>query len=323
VHDADPTTMNVTLRQLRAFIAVAEAQHFTRAAERLGLSQSSVSTLVRELEDNLGLRLFDRHTRMLKLTQAGAEILPLARKSMADLDRVIGSSAELRTLGRGRVSIAAASLQAALLLPPVIRDFQATYPGVKVTVDDVAEHEVIPKLRKGEVDFGVGSARSSEQDIAAQLLLTDVFVAVMPRGHALARRAQLRWRELAELPLVGPPADNAVRQQLDEALARAGIALTRRFEAQLPLTLLGMVDSGLGIAVMTTAMNRVALALGLEIRPVDEPVIEREISLLFHADRSLSPAAQNFRTLLLGRRDLRSDTPSPAPAKAAAASAGS
>ncbi|MCW5634578.1 MAG: LysR family transcriptional regulator [Rubrivivax sp.] len=296
--------MNVTLRQLRAFIAVAEAQHFTRAAERLDISQSSVSTLVRELEENLGLKLFDRHTRMLRLTQAGAEILPLARKAMADLDSVLGSSLELRTLGRGRVSIAAASLQAALLLPPVIRDFQVQHPGVKVTVDDVAEHEVIAKLRKGEVDFGVGSAQGQEQDIGAQRLLTDSFVAVMPRGHALARRQRLAWREIAELPLIGPPPGNAVRQQLDQALARAGVALTRRFEVQLPLTILGMVEAGLGIAVMTTAMNRLAQALGLEIRPVEEPVIEREISLLFHADRSLSPAAQNFRSLLLGRGDL-------------------
>ena len=295
--------MNVTLRQLRAFIAVAEAQHFTRAAERLDISQSSVSTLVRELEENLGLRLFDRHTRMLRLTQAGAEILPLARRAMADLDSVLGSSVELRTLGRGRVSIAAASLQAALLLPPVLSDFQSAHPGVKVTVDDVAEHEVIDKVRRGEVDFGIGSALGTEQDIGAQRLLTDVFVAVMPRGHALARRPRLTWRELVEVPLIGPPPGNAVRQQLDQALARAGMALTRRYEVQLPLTILGMVEAGLGIAVMTTAMNRLAEMLGLEIRPVEEPLIEREISLLFHADRSLSPAAQNFRTLLLGRRD--------------------
>ena len=112
--------MNLTLRQVRAFIAVAELAHFTRAGERLGLSQSSVSTLVRELEDNLGLRLFDRHTRMLRLTQAGAEVLPLARKALADLDRAFGSSQDLRSLGRGRVKVAAASLQAALLLPRVI-----------------------------------------------------------------------------------------------------------------------------------------------------------------------------------------------------------
>ncbi len=294
--------MNVTLRQLRAFIAVAEAQHFTRAAERLGLSQSTVSTLVRELEDNLGLRLFDRHTRMLRLTHAGAEILPLARKAMADLDSVIGSSSELRTLGRGRVSIAASSLQAALMLPRMIRVFCAENPGVKVNLYDVPEQEVLEKVRTGEVDFGLGSEIASVQDIVPRLLTTDVFVAVMPGDHPLARRRELTWRELQGVALIGPPPGNAVREQLDFALAREGIVLTRQYEVSLPLTILGMVEGGLGIAVMTAAMSRLALALGLTIKKVSTPVIKREISLLFHADRSLSPAAQNFRDLLLSRR---------------------
>ncbi len=295
--------MNVTLRQLRAFIAVAEAQHFTRAGERLGLSQSSVSTLVRELEENLGLRLFDRHTRMLRLTQAGAELLPLARRAMSDLDQVIGSANELSSLGRGRVSIAAASLQAALMLPRFIRLYCDEYPGVKVNVQDVTEHEVIDKVRAGEVDFGLGSAVATQQDIAARLLMTDEFVAVMPPDHPLARHSELVWRTLQEIPLIGPPPDNAVRAQLDLALAREGLSLTRQYEVALPLTILGMVEGGLGIAVMTSAMSRLANMLGLVTRKVTEPVIHREISLLFHVDRSLSPAAQNFRDLLLKWRE--------------------
>ena len=295
--------MNVTLRQLRAFIAVAEAQHFTRAGERLGLSQSSVSTLVRELEENLGLRLFDRHTRMLRLTQAGAELLPLARRAMSDLDQVIGSANELSSLGRGRVSIAAASLQAALMLPRFIRLYCEEYPGVKVNVQDVTEHEVIDKVRAGEVDFGLGSAVATQQDIAARLLMTDEFVAVMPPDHPLARHSELVWRTLQEIPLIGPPPDNAVRAQLDLALAREGLSLTRQYEVALPLTILGMVEGGLGIAVMTSAMSRLANMLGLVTRKVTEPVIHREISLLFHVDRSLSPAAQNFRDLLLKWRE--------------------
>ncbi len=294
--------MNVTLRQLRAFIAVAEAEHFTRAAERLDLSQSSVSTLVRELETNLGLRLFDRHTRMLRLTHAGAEILPLARKAMADLDSVIGSSSQLRTLGRGRVSIAAASLQAALMLPRMIRQYCIDYPGVKVNMFDVTEHEVLEMVRTGEVDFGLGSAIASGHDISARALITDVFVAVMPADHPMTRRKELTWRDLKDVPLVGPPPGNAVREQLDFALAREGIVLTRQYEVALPLTILGMVEGGLGIAVMTSAMSRLALSLGLAIKKVTGPVIKREVSLLFHTDRSLSPAAQNFRDILLARR---------------------
>lgn len=291
--------MNVTLRQLRAFIAVAEAQHFTRAGEQLQLSQSSVSTLVRELEENLALRLFDRHTRMLRLTQAGAELLPLARRAMADLDQVIGSANELSTLGRGRVSIASASLQAALWLPRFIRLYCDEYPGVKVNVYDLTEHEVIDKLRAGEVDFGLGSAAATQQDIARRPLMTDEFVAVMPANHPLARHAELAWRTLQDIPLIGPPPGNAVRVQLDEALAREGLSLTRQYEVALPLTILGMVEGRLGIAVMTSAMTRLAHMLGLVTRRVTEPVVRREISLLFHADRSLSPAAQNFRDLLL------------------------
>lgn len=296
--------MNVTLRQLRAFVAVAEAQHFTRASERLGLSQSSVSTLVRELEENLALRLFDRHTRMLRLTQAGAEILPLARRAMSDLDHVIGSASELSTLGRGRVSIAAASLQAAMLLPRFIRRFCDEYPGVKVTLHDVTEHEVIEQVRSGEVDFGLGSALATHQDIAARLLTSDEFVAVMPADHALTRHATLQWHALRDIPLIGPPPGNAVRGQLDFALAREGISLVRRYEVALPLTILGMVEAGLGIAVMTSAMSRLAHALGLVTRQVVDPLIRREMSLLFHAEHSLSPAALNFRDLLLRRRDL-------------------
>lgn len=300
--------MNVTLRQLRAFIAVAEVQHFTRAGERLELSQSSVSTLVRELEQNLGLRLFDRHTRMLRLTHAGAEILPLARKAMADLASLIGSSSQLRTLGRGRVSIAAASLQAALMVPAVIRQYGDRYPGVKVNLFDVTEHEVIEKLRSGEVDFGLGSAIGASHDLSSRLLTTDVFVAVMPPDHPMARKPELSWRELVDVPLIGPPAGNAVRAQLDAALAREGMSLTRRYEVLLPLTILGMVEAGLGIAVMTSAMSRLARSLGLTIRNVTGPVIQREISLLLHTDRSLSPAAQNFQDLLLEVRDqLRQD----------------
>lgn len=285
--------MNLTLRQVRAFIAVAELAHFTRAGERLGLSQSSVSTLVRELEDNLGLRLFDRHTRMLRLTQAGAEMLPLARKALADLDRAFSSSHDLRSLGRGRVKVAAASLQAALLMPRVIKDFCDEFPGIRIDVHDVTEYEVIEKLRAGDVDFGLGSALAM-QDIVARPLTTDTFVAVMPAGHPLAQQSVVTWRELADVPLIGPPPGNAVREQLDMALARQGITLRRSHEVILPLTILGMVEGGLGLAVMTSAMSRLALALGLVTRDVAEPVIQREMSLLFHADRTLSPAAEAF-----------------------------
>jgi LysR family carnitine catabolism transcriptional activator len=295
-------TMNVTLRQLRVFIAVAEQLHFTRAGDALGLSQSSVSTLVRELEDNLGLRLFDRHTRMLRLTQAGAEILPLARKAVADLDSVIGSSAQLKTLGRGRVSMAVASVQAALVMPRLIREYCVANPGVKVVLHDVAQDEVLEMVRAGEVDFGLGTASGSRHDLGTRTLWSEVFVAVLPPDHPLGRRRELTWKDLKDVPIIGPRPDNPVREQLDFALASEGISLTRLYEVSLPLTIVGMVEGGLGVGVMTTSMSRVVKALGLTLKEITRPIVKREVSLVFHPDRSLSPAAQTFRDLLVKRR---------------------
>lgn len=294
--------MNVTLRQLRAFVEVAEAKHFTRAADKMDLSQSTVSTLVRELEVNLDLRLFDRHTRMLSLTQAGAEILPLARKALADLDSVLGSSSELKTLGRGRVSIAASSLQAALMLPRVIRDFGTAHPGVTVDLHDVPQPDVLEMVRSGAVDFGIGTESGVRHDLGARVLMTDTFVIMMPPGHPLSRKRELQWTDLEGYPMIGSPPGNPLREQVDVALARHGVELVRRYEISLPLTIIGMVEGGLGIAVLTTTASRLALSLGLVVKPVTNPVIKRDVSLLFHAERSLSPAAKNFSDLLFKRR---------------------
>jgi LysR family carnitine catabolism transcriptional activator len=293
------SNMNVSLRQLRAFIAVASEGHFTRAADKLGLSQSSVSTLVHELEANLGLRLFDRHTRLLQITEVGTELLPLVKKAVADIDGVIENSSELRTLGRGRVSIAASSVQAALLLPRFIKQFCTEFPGVKVELHDVAEHEVPQMVRAGEVDFGIGTESDSKLDLGALRLSADPFVIVMRADHALTRKRELRWQDLADMPVIGPRRDNPVRQRLDSALLAEGITLSRMHEVYLPLTMVGMVEAGLGIAVMSTAVNRLASPLGLVTRTVTNPVIKREVSLIFRADRSLSPTAQRFRDLLL------------------------
>jgi LysR family transcriptional regulator, carnitine catabolism transcriptional activator len=290
--------MNITLRQLRVFVAVAEAGSFTRAGDTLELPQSSVSTQLRELEDALGLRLFDRHTRMLRLTEAGQEILPLARKTIADLDSVIGSSEQLRTLGRGRVSIAASSVQAALVMPRLMRIFTEQNPGVRVEVFDVSQHEVLDMVQGGGVDFGLGTAFDGMPELTYRPLWNEAFFAIVPAGHPFAARRELSWKDLSNAPLIGPRPGNPVRQVLDHALAREGISLTWRYEASLPLTIVGMVEGGMGVGVMTDSMRRVVDALGLQLRPINRPSVRREVVMVLRVGSSLSPAAEKFAQLL-------------------------
>lgn len=294
--------MAVTLRQLRAFVAVAREQNFTRAADRLGLSQSTVSGLILDLEKNLGMRLFDRHTRMLDISTAGAELLPAVEKAIADIDSIIDSSEELRSLTRGRVSIAVSSLQAALLLPRFVKIFCTEYPGVKVELLDVSEHDVPEMVRAGTVDFGVGTEFEIGLDLSASALMVDVFVAVMRPEDPLARHRTLNWEDLEGYTVIGPRKGNPVREFLDMSLIRQGIRLERMHEVYLPLTMLGMVEAGLGIAVMSTAVLRLSRNLGLVTRPLLNPEIRREVSMIFAAERSLSPTAQRFRDLLAASR---------------------
>jgi LysR family transcriptional regulator, carnitine catabolism transcriptional activator len=310
----EETRLDLTLKQLRAFVAVAESEHFTRAADKLGLSQSAISTLIRQLEKNLRLRLFDRHTRLSQLTQAGKEILLVAKRAIAEVDIVIDSSRELNSLKRGRVSIAAGTLQAALYLPRLIQEFGTHHPNISVSFYDVAEKVVSEMVHNGGVDLGLCTMPEGDTEVVGVRLMTDVFLVVMRPDNPLARKPDLCWRDLAGMPLIGPQPGNPIRDRFEAELAREGISLalhTQMREVALPLTIIGMVDGGLGVAVMTTAVSRLAASMGLITRTPIEPTITRDVSLISHRERSLSPAAKQFRDFLLSR----SRFPSPTKAK--------
>ncbi|KQY63135.1 LysR family transcriptional regulator [Ensifer sp. Root142] len=294
--------MDITLKQLRAFVTVANLGQFTLAADKLGSSQSAVSTLVRQLETNLNLRLFDRHTRLLRLTQAGIDILPVASRAVADIEGMVESSRELNALRRGKVSIAAGTVQAALLLPPLINAFNKLYPEITVALHDVAEKAVLDYVANGTADLGVGTVPEEDTDLVGTRLTTDEFLVVLHCEDALVKRPELRWTDLAERKLIGPQRGNPIRDRLESELARNGIVLPldkAMQEVALPLTIIGMVEAGLGVAIMTSAVVRLATSMGLIVRTPTEPLIRREVSLIQKQARSLSPAARRFRDFLL------------------------
>ncbi len=294
--------MDITLKQLRAFVTVANLGQFTLAADKLGSSQSAVSTLVRQLETNLNLRLFDRHTRLLRLTQAGMDILPVAARAVADIEGMVEASQELTALRRGKVSIAAGTVQAALLLPQLVHAFNKLYPEITVALHDVAEKIVLEHVANGSVDLGLGTVPEDDTDLVGTRLMTDEFLVVLHSNDPLVKLAKLRWNDLSDRKLIGPQRGNPIRERLESELARNGIVLPldkTMQEVALPLTIIGMVEGGLGVAIMTSAVVRLATSMGLVVRTPTEPHIKREVSLIQKRGRSLSPAARRFRDFLL------------------------
>jgi LysR family carnitine catabolism transcriptional activator len=292
--------MKASLTELRVFVTVAESGHFTRAAERLGMSQSSLSASIVKLENLLGVRLFDRHTRSCRPTEVGAALLPAARRLVADWEHLLVGARDFSKFSRGRIDVAAPNAQCALLLPPAIRVFRDSHPGVRVVLHDVPEHEVHALVRSGAADLGIATQTDARTDLVTTALSADLFIAALPPQHPLAARRALEWAQIAREPVIGYLPGNPVRRLLEEKLAERGIVLDYAFEIALPWTMMGLAREGLGIAIVTMALLPLAQWHGLEVRAVGRPQFARTMTLLRAPGNTLSPAAAAFRDVLLG-----------------------
>jgi DNA-binding transcriptional LysR family regulator len=291
--------VNVTLRQLRAFVAVADLGRFGLASAELNLTQSAVSILVRELETELKHRLFDRHTRMVSLTAAGREFLPQARKILEDLEIAVGNIHELAELKRGRVAIASAIVLAATVLPPAIARFREFHPDVTVQVRDMPEEEIRPALKRNEVDLGIGTISSDDSEIEATLYMRDRLTLICRSDHPFVQQGRVRWRDLAGENLIGLAKDNPLRDLVDRALLAVGRDVRPRYEVRFSTTAISMIAAGLGVAVLP--QNSRLLSPRVDVVTVDliDPPITRDVSVLELRQRALSPAAARMKEFLL------------------------
>jgi DNA-binding transcriptional LysR family regulator len=291
--------MNVGLRQLRAFLAVARRGSFTRAAEDVALSQSAVSLSVRQLEDELGLKLLDRTTRQVQLTAIGSTLVATGSRLIDELDATLR---ELRDIGeqhRGRVVMACVPAVARSLMPKCVVYCATKWPSISLSIDDSAASEVIRKVARGEVEFGIASGEIASAGLLVQPLMDDPFRLVCRRDDPLAAKHSLRWTQLTGRRLVMLDNTSGSRQVIEAALSSTGTQVEVFLELAQPSSVLGMVETGVGIAIVPQlAAPRGDDAVLATLRLV-RPVVNRTILLLRRRDRSLSPAASAVWAALL------------------------
>ncbi len=290
--------MNVTLRQLRALVALVHTGSFTQAAAVLHVTQSALSGLIKELELQLGVRLIDRNTRSIALTQVGLGFVPLIEKVLQDLDGALHGLDDLKALQRGMVRIAAPQLMACTLLPDVMAAFSAAHPGVQVRLVDCAVESVLARVGAGEVDFGIGPERATTTDIATQELFEMPFMVVFPPGHALQQRQRIGWRDVVQYPFIALKGQFTERLALDLHLARRELTLHSTHEVAFMTTALSMVSAGQGITACLPYAASLVLLHQLEMRPVYTPELRRKFLVYRRASAALSPAAATFMEFL-------------------------
>jgi DNA-binding transcriptional LysR family regulator len=286
--------MNATIRQLRAFARVAGTRSFTRAASALHLSQPALTVQIRELEAALGVKLFDRNTRGVRLTPMGESILPAVERLLRDAETLADDARELGAGNRGVVEVAALPSIASSLVPRAIALLAKRRPGIVVRLRDAIAQRVIAMVQAGEADVGVGVFGAASQDLAFTPLLRDRLEAVLPARHRLARTASISLRELAREPLVMMDAQTSVRALLEREMLASGLLPRPAYEVTYMSTAIGLVQAGLGIALLPTSALEMQSLRGLERRALRGASLARSLGVIARAGRTLSPAAEAF-----------------------------
>ena len=295
--------MNISIRQLSAFISVADNGSFTRASEQMHLTQSAVSGLIKELESSLGIVLFDRTTRQLSLSVVGHHLLPQARRILNEMQLFENEASSLTSLAQGQVRLAVSQF-AASSMPAVIAQFAKAYPDISVSLLDCSAENVLEHIQNIEVDLGVGTERGftePDDDISADLLYQLPFCVVMPDNHALAQKSEVIWQDLVDTPLItlqGPFIEQ-VTAELDEEIASH--IQQARYKVNFMSTALEMTRQGFGITLCLPYMPEVidwVSANGLQMRPLAQPVKMRRFFIYQRSSRALSPASIAFKQFL-------------------------
>ncbi len=292
-NDAMPLT-RFTLRQIEAFVAVAQENGFTAAADRLGLTAQAVSQLVGELESILSFRLFDRTTRRVVLSSAGRDFLPSAQNLIRDV-RVSESTADdVRHRATGIVRVGAPLVLACTALPQAIAAFRLVRPRVVVRLRDIPVERLVDSVACGDVDMSVGPDRPTQPEVSRQPVFDSAWVLWCASGHRLARRRTIRWLDLLDEPLVAAGHDHELSVAQMRSSAPDHARITPVDVVDNITTAMGIAAQGMVATLAPAYVGVIAQRFGLVMRRVLNPETVRKVCVYQPMERPLSPAAQGF-----------------------------
>jgi len=286
--------MNFDLNDLLAFRAVAELGSFRKAAESVHISQPAFSRRIDKLEQALGARLLERTTRRVNLTTVGRDFDRQLRQILDALDTTLLGIRGVAATRMGEVTVACVPSAVNYFLSGVIARYHELYPRIRVKIMDDSANEVLIAVARGEADFGLNFIGAQENDVEFEPLLEECFVAACRRDHPLAGRSEVRWAELAQYDYIAVGKSSGNRLLLDQALAGLPGQPHTMYETHHGTTAIGLVEAGLGVAVVPAmAMPSADHPLLVSV-PLIDPVVKRKMGLIRRRSSVLSPAAQQL-----------------------------
>ena len=291
--------INFTTRQLRAFLLVAQHRSFARAAEALYITPSGLSVLIRELETQVGFRLFDRTTRHVAPTAQAVELLPIVRRSVEELEAAVTRLARPERLTDVRtLSLGAPPLIAANIIPPVIREFRTARPDLKIRLVDAGHVEILRLVQAGELDMGLGAFFGAAEGTTRTPLFRFSLMVIRADGPDVPRRATMTWTALRDETLVSLAPNSPLQILIDEQLRRSGVSLlsgplTNSLDMQI-----AMVEAQEGVAVIPSYGVPACRNRKVVMTRLVNPVVTLDFSQVKKRGKRLPPGADAFTAFL-------------------------
>ena len=281
------------LDQLRAFVKVADLRSFRQAADELHLSPPALSRRIERLEERVGARLLERTSRSVRLSVVGEAFVERVRSVLEDLDDAILGVNELSSGHSGRLTVAAVPSAACGFVPQALSRLTQRYPAIRLRLLDGSLQATALAVLGGQADVGIAFHDSAIPGLRAELLGEEPYLLSVPAGHRWATRRSIRLQDLGGEPMLALAASSGNRALLDQQLAQAGIELRFIHEAAHVWALIGMVDAGLGCALVPAMAMRWAPA-GVTAVALSGHPLRRRIALLTPVERRLTPLAQRL-----------------------------
>ncbi|MFJ1840536.1 MULTISPECIES: LysR family transcriptional regulator [unclassified Streptomyces] len=300
------------LRHLSAFVAVAEELHFGRAAKRLQMAQPPLSQQIRQLEKELGVQLFERNTRSVRLTSAGESFLQPVRTVLDDLDTAVRAAKAAGRGEYGRVTIGFAGASSHETLPLLTRAVRAAHPALELVMKGQTYANVaLDRVADGSLDLGFVRLPVTQPGVAYRVIDEEELVCALPSDHPLARLESVPIGVLAEEPFVSFPANtgSTVRDAMVGACEAAGFNPRVVQEAPDSYTILALVAAGVGVTLTVTSVQHIQQS-GLVYRPLSGPPIRLQAALAWRAD---SPSAALRAVLAVAEEALPTPAGPPTP----------
>lgn len=295
------------LRQLNYFIVTCEELHFTRASEKLGITQPSLSHQIKALEDDLGVPLFDRIGKKIAMTEAGMILYKQSKLAFGNLSSAKEQIQELQQIERGTLSIGALPGELNQLVSSLLLDFHRDYPKVQIKIFGV--EDIVNRVLQNELDLAITILPIEDERIYTIPLYREKFYFVATSEHPYAGRTAINFEEILNVPIVMFPETHRCRQLVDMTCSRAGFKLNPLIETTTIESLFGLVRSGAGGTVLSKTLFEMYNYDDLLYIPIQNPTLCREVGIVYHREKYMGNASRGFIDLITAHvKLLKQDT---------------